>query len=601
MYLNCHTYYSLRYGTYSPKELVAEALSLGIKSMVLTDINSGSAAFKFVSTCRKVGIKPILGIEFRSNDDGVAHTNNQEAKFRYLGIAKNKEGYRELCALLTNSSLDKSPLPVIAPPSKNVFFVYRKLVKPIEEFMDNEFLGIRPEEANRLHSSPLRHHQNKLVVFSPVTFASENHYKAHRILRCIDLNIVIGKLEVGDCAKANERFLEPGEILNKFEQFPVIIRNTEVILDQCEVEMEAAYQNNRRNFTGTRNSDYKLLCKLAVEGCFQRYGKEDEEALDRTLRELKVIETLGFSSYFLITWDIIQYAQTSGYHHVGRGSGANSIVAYNLFITDVDPMELDLYFERFINPHRSSPPDFDIDFSWDERDDVTDYVFRRYGREHTALLATYNTFKGKSIVRELGKVLGLPKADIDLIINNPKEDHLHHPYAKHIFKYGKLIEGFPNYLSIHSGGIIISEKPINYHTPLQLMPKGFPITHFDMYGAEDLGFHKFDVLSQRGLGHIKEAVKLVQKNQGKDVDIHNVSKIKTDSRVRRQLHSGQCIGCFYIESPAMRGLLSKLKCDNYIHLVAASSIIRPGVAKSGMMREYISRFHNPDSYSSSRI
>ncbi|MGA0232620.1 MAG: hypothetical protein ACO3MB_07070, partial [Saprospiraceae bacterium] len=279
-----------------------------------------------------------------------------------------------------------------------------------------------------------------------------------------------------------------------------------------------------------------------------------------------------------------------------RGSGANSIVAFNLFITDVDPMDLDLYFERFINPHRSSPPDFDIDFSWDERDDVIDYIFKRYGREHTALLATYNTFKGKSIIRELGKVFGLPKADIDLIVDEPHAEEKHHHFARYIFRYGKMIEGFPNYLSIHAGGILISEESLFYHTAVQMMPKGFPISHFDMYGAEDLGFHKYDILSQRGLGHIKDAVSLVAENQGRAVDIHDVEKIKQDLEVRTQLRSGHCIGCFYIESPAMRGLLSKLRCDNYVSLVAASSIIRPGVAKSGMMREYISRFHNPDSF-----
>ena len=340
-----------------------------------------------------------------------------------------------------------------------------------------------------------------------------------------------------------------------------------------------------------------MLSKLAINGFKRRYGEKNKAAADRVERELKVIDEMRFAPYFLITWDIVRYAQSAGYHHVGRGSGANSIVAFCLYITDVDPLELDLYFERFINPHRTSPPDFDIDFSWDERDDVTDYIFKRYGKEYTALLATYNTFKGKSIIRELGKVFGLPKAEIDTIVNEPLAKEKHHTLAKHIFRFGKLIEGFPNYLSIHAGGVLISEKPLNYFTALQLMPKGFPITHFDMYGAEDLGFHKYDILSQRGLGHIKETVELVKRNQGKAIDIHDVTKIKEDEKVKEQLRSGQCIGCFYVESPAMRGLLSKLKCDNYIHLVAASSIIRPGVAKSGMMREYINRFHHPNSFS----
>ncbi|MDQ3017621.1 MAG: DNA polymerase III subunit alpha, partial [Bacteroidota bacterium] len=408
------------------------------------------------------------------------------------------------------------------------------------------------------------------------------------------LNIMLGQLGEDQHAGPGEHWVNREVIDHAFRSYPQIVRNTEALLYHCHAELPTGNVNNRQVFTGTERDDYQLLIKLAREGCQRRYGKTHKKAYARMESELKVIRQLGFAPYFLITWDIIRYAQTAGYHHVGRGSGANSLVAFCLGITDVDPLELDLYFERFINPHRSSPPDFDIDFSWDERDDVTDYIFKRYGHRHTALLATYNTFKGRSIIRELGKVVGLPKADIDAIVEEPLASTKHHPYAKHIFRYGEMIERFPNYLSIHAGGVLVSERPLTYHTALQMMPKGFPISHFDMYHAEDLGFHKYDVLSQRGLGHIKDAVSLVRANQGKAVDIHDVVKIKEDPGVKAQLYSGQCIGCFYIESPAMRGLLTKLHCDNYVHLVAASSIIRPGVAKSGMMREYIRRFHEPE-------
>ena len=433
-------------------------------------------------------------------------------------------------------------------------------------------------------------------MFSPVTFLDETGFKTHKLLRCIDLNIVLGKLDAKYCAKGSEQFYTTEQLEQIFEPYPQILENTRRLVDSCEITMHDTPLNNRQTFTGSRAGDMKLLRKLAINGCKRRYGERNRKALERTEKELLVIDRLGFAAYFLITWDIIRYAQTAGYHHVGRGSGANSIVAYNCYITDVDPMDLDLYFERFINPHRTSPPDFDIDFSWDERDDVTDYIFKRYGKDHTALLATYSTFKGKSIIRELGKVLGLPKADIDIIVNEPHATEKHHPFGKHIFKYGKLIEGFPNHLSIHAGGILISEEPLNYHTALQMMPKGFAVTHFDMYGAEDLNLHKYDILSQRGLGHIKDAVTLIARNQGRAVDVHDVEGIKQDLRVKQQLKSGKCIGCFYIESPAMRGLLTKLRCDNYTSLVAASSIIRPGVAKSGMMREYINRFHHPESF-----
>ena len=584
MFINCHTYFSLRYGVLSPEELVATAATMGIEALVLTDINNTSCAYEFVSQCRKYGIKPILGIEFRQEND-----------FLFLGIARNDEGWRELCAWLTKYSLEGTEMPREAPEFEHCYIVYRKLPKAINQLRANEYIGVRPEEVNHLYSSYLKEHLDKLVVFSPITFADEDGFKAHKLLRCIDLNIILSRLDAKHCAKASECWKSPEEITAIYHAYPHIITNTLRILEACSTGMESTALHNRQTFTGSKVDDFKLLTKLALSGSDRRYGKH-KKAMERTQKELRVIEKMNFCAYFLITWDIVRYAHSVGYHHVGRGSGANSIVAYNLGITDVDPLELDLYFERFINPHRSSPPDFDNDFSWDERDDVTDYIFKRYGKEYTALLATYSTFKGKSIIRELGKVLGLPKADIDIIVDEPLASDKHHPYARHIFKYGKMIENFPNYLSIHAGGILIGERPLNYHTALQLMPKGFPIVHFDMYGAEDLGFHKYDVLSQRGLGHIKDAVDLVRTNQGKAIDIHNIAEIKEDINVKARLKSGQCIGCFYIESPAMRGLLTKLRCDNYVHLVAASSIIRPGVAKSGMMREYISRFHHPDSY-----
>ena len=583
MYLNCHSYYSLRYGTLSPTELAAEAAALGHTCLVLTDINNTSCSYGFLQACEKAGIRGLLGIEYRDTSH----------RYLYTGIAKNAEGWRELCALLTDSSLKGEPLPSIAPSFQHCFIVYKSLPKPLADFAPDEYYGISPAEIGGLFSSALRSRPDRLIAFATVTHRQAEGYRVHKLMRCIDRNIVHSKLSPADTASETESLMSATALRALYERFPDLVTRSERLLDQCEISLENGTGINRRTFTGTPAGDHELLSKLAREGKRRRYGNLPR-AGERTEKELQVIFKMGFAAYFLITWDVVRYARSAGYHHVGRGSGANSIVAYNLGITDVDPLELDLYFERFINPHRSSPPDFDIDFSWSERDDVTDYIFKRYGHEYTALLATYNTFKGRSIIRELGKVFGLPKNDIDLIVEEPMASDKHHPWARHIFRFGKLIENFPNYLSIHAGGILISEKPLNYHTALQMMPKGFAITHFDMYGAEDLGFHKYDVLSQRGLGHIKDAVDLVKRNKSQSIDVHDIARIKEDPTVREQLRSGHCIGCFYIESPAMRGLLHKLRCDDYVHLVAASSIIRPGVAQSGMMREYIERFHHPE-------
>ena len=585
MYLNCHTYFSLRYGILSPEVLVQAAEERGVTAMALTDINNTSCVYEFVTRCREAGIRPVLGLEFR-----------REGRLLYVGLARTDAGFARLCQLLSDCSIDGVPLPDTPPEMPDTLIIYPSAVRSPDKLRANEYIGIRPESVNHLFRSPLRHYPDRLVAWAPVTFLDREGHRTHKLLRCIDRNIVIGKLRPEDHAPEGEVFYTPEQLVQAYAKYPQLLTRAADLLASCETAMTSTFRHNRQTFTGSTRDDLQLLHKLTRTGLVRRYGKGHAAATDRVERELKVIEMQHFAPYFLITWDIIRYASSTGSHHVGRGSGANSIVAYCLGITDVDPLELDLYFERFINPYRTSPPDFDIDFSWDERDDVTDYIFKRYGRGYTASLATYNTFKGKSIVRELGKVFGLPKADIDAIVDEPLAREKHHPYAKHIFHFGQRLEDVPNYLSIHSGGILITERPLYEHTALQMMPKGFPVTHFDMYHAEDLGFHKYDVLSQRGLGHIKEAVDLVRENQGKAIDIHDIPRIKSDERVKAQLRSGRCIGCFYIESPAMRGLLTKLACDNYVHLVAASSIIRPGVAKSGMMREYIQRFHRPNDF-----
>ncbi len=240
-----------------------------------------------------------------------------------------------------------------------------------------------------------------------------DEFVLHRHLRAIGKNTLLSKLTPDDLASDKEIFLPPDFTRIIYSDYPQIIRNTEQMLDECSVEMDFSTIKNKRTFTGSRYDDRLLLEKLALDGMQYRYGNSNAEAIRRVEHELEVIDKLGFSAYFLITWDIIRYSMSRSFYHVGRGSGANSIVAYCLKITDVDPIELNLYFERFINPKRTSPPDFDIDYSWKDRDEVQDYIFKRYGRKHTALLGTMSTFRDRSIFRELGKAYGLPKEEID--------------------------------------------------------------------------------------------------------------------------------------------------------------------------------------------
>jgi DNA polymerase-3 subunit alpha len=565
--------------------LVEAAKQNNIKELALTDINNSTGMIDFVKTCRENAIKPIGGIEFRNGNELII-----------TGIARNNEGFRELNEFLSDHNLNAKVIPYQVPDFENVFVIYPFGRKRLSDLKENELIGIRPNEVLKLFSTDYPEDQSKLVVFQPVTFADQKGYYLHKNLRAIDNNILLSQLTAKMLADESEVMMPSARLLDYYRDYPKIVSNTERILSECEIDFDFKSFKNRKTFTGNAADDKELLTKLARDGMLYRYGKNNKVARERVEKELGIIFKLGFAAYFLITWDIIRYSMSRGFYHVGRGSGANSVVAYCLKITDVDPIDLDLYFERFLNPKRTSPPDFDIDYSWREREEVQDYIFKRYGHQHTALLGATSTFKGKSIFRELGKVYGLPKQEIDELVDNPETGIHKNSITKRIYEISMEMIDFPNIRSIHAGGILISELPITSYTALDLPPKGFPTTQWDMYVAEELGFEKLDILSQRGIGHIRDAADIIRENRSIVVDVHEVEKFKNDQRVKAQLKRGETIGCFYIESPAMRGLLKKLRCDNYISLVAASSIIRPGVAKSGMMRQYIHRFHHPDQF-----
>jgi len=568
----------------SVEQLVQKAAAAGIGSIALTDINNSTAVPEFAGECIKNKISPVAGMEFRNDNE-----------LQYTGIARNNAGLKELNEFLSKYNFEKIPLPFPAPHFSEAYIIYSQAKLPDRKLSDNERIGIRMNEVNRLLTRTTLD-LDQMVIMQPVTLNDNDDIFIHKSLRAVDNNILLSHLKPWQCAGEDEFLHSPDIIRSAFSGYPGIIRNTCKLLEDCSLSIDFKSQKNKKIFSASRYDDKLLLEKLAWDGMIYRYGKNDNEARKRIQHELEIIDKLGFSAYFLITWDIVRYSMARGFYHVGRGSGANSIVAYCLKITNVDPIDLNLYFERFINPKRSSPPDFDIDYSWKERDEVIDYIFKRYGYRHTALLGTISTFRGKSIVRELGKVHGLPKEEIDAIIDNPSSDTNRNEITDIIFSTGHRIADFPNMRSIHAGGILISEEPVSCYTALDMPPKGFPTTQWDMYTAEEIGFEKLDILSQRGIGHIRESAEIILRNRSIDVDVHAIQKFKNDPKVKEYLKNGETKGCFYVESPSMRGLLQKLKCDDYTTLVAASSIIRPGVARSGMMREYIYRFHNPNNF-----
>jgi error-prone DNA polymerase len=584
MYLNCHSFHSLRYGTIPLQELVGQAALFGVKAMALTDINTVTGIYDFIKACEAVHIKPLVGIDFRNN-----------GTLLYIGLAKNRKGLAEMNCVLTKHNFENTPLPEQAPNFENVFIIYPFENVP-ETLKENEFIGITPEQLPKLYNYVWKRRIDKIAVLQPVTYRTKSEFNLHKILRAIDLNIIGTKLTVTDYCKISEVMVSLDDLIAKFSDYPQLIENTQKIITACNFEYDFNTPKNKKHYKANKQEDIELLTQLAYEGMIRRYGDDNNEAKARVEKELRVIHELEFSGYFLITWDIVQYSISQGFLHIGRGSGANSIIAYCLDITDICPLELDLYFERFLNINRKTPPDFDIDWSWRERDTILEYIFTKYGADHVAFCGTNVEFKYRSIFREVGKVFGLPKEELDQLAKNPMAKHHKNEVVKMVQQYGMMLEKYPNQRSMHSCGILISEEPITNFTALEMPPKGFPIVQFDMHTAEDIGFDKFDILSQRGIGHIDDTVKLIKKNQGIDVNIRDTSISKDEKTCNELLSQGKTIGCFYIESPAMRGLLRRLKCDNYKVLVAASSIIRPGVAQSGMMKEYIFRHNYPDRF-----
>jgi len=589
MYLNTHSAYSLRFGIMTPEKLLQEASARGVHSFVLSDINNTSGWFEILADAKKFNIDVKCGIEFKNGNTTL-----------FIGIAKNPHGFAELNRYLSGFLKLKLPIPPLAPEFEHVYIIYPYQSGIIFHLRDNEYVGIRKKDLSRFRYEKQHLPKEKLVALNTVTFAAKKDFNAHRILRAIDGNTIITKLTPEDIDNPLHQFETYDQLTADFRDEKYLLEQAQQLIDNCDFPFEYHTNKNIRIFTGSEKDDIDKLLQLTYEGVITRYGKINKTVQDRINKELDIVIQKGFVSYFLINWDIIRYAKSKNYFTIGRGSGANSLIAYCIGVTDVDPIELDLYFERFINLFRATPPDFDLDFSWKDREDVTDYIFKKHGDDHTALLATYTTFKSRSFIREVAKTFGLPKYEIDAMVKNYGEsifgDAIKIPdkIARSIYSYGNYLHGNPNYLSIHAGGILLSEQPIYYYTATHLPPKGFATTQFDMHVAEDIGLYKFDILSQRGLGHIKEAVEIVQANKGISIDITSVAKFKQDPLLNQNLVKGNTIGCFYIESPAMRSLLNKLLCDNYLTLVAASSIIRPGVAQSGMMDEYIRRHRFPE-------
>lgn len=591
MYLNCHTAFSFKYGTLPVQKLAEEARRCGVRKLALTEINNVASYIEMLRVCKtppsippQESLEIVLGVEFRNKES--------DHELLYVILARNNSGFEKINRFLSRHNATGKPFSQRAPEMEGVFVIYPFGKTEPELLRPDEFIGVGLHQLNQYNRYLKRKTcAHQFVLLQPVTFSSAIDFNVHRLLRAIRYNTVLSKLQAHQQARADEIMMPAEELKKRLADYPELIENTARLLDQCSIDFTLGEDKNKKHVTGSEASDWDFLVTRAWEGFQRLYDASDPVLRERFQRELSIIRQKGFCAYYLIAYDLVCFARANNFDFVGRGSGANSMVAYCLGITNVDPVELDLYFERFLNTERTSPPDFDIDFSWDNRDAIYEYLFSRYGSDHVCLLGTHVTYQKRSVLRELGKVFGLPKAEIDALVEYPEENRNRDHITELIFNYADRIRDLPAGISIHAGGVLITEKPIYAYTATEFPPKGLPVSHFEMHSAEDFGIYKFDILSQRGLGHIKETVKHVKRNRGVDVDVYRFGDFKKDEKIKQLMRTGKTMGCFYVESPAMRMLLGKLRCEDYLTLVAASSIIRPGVARSGMMRAYIERFH----------
>jgi len=596
-HLEVHSNHSLLEGVPAVRQLVGRAVEFGLKTLALTDTGGLYAAIPFYQAAKDAGVKPILGA--RLGDLAI--------------LARDREGYAELCRIITGWQLDpefelanhagSNHLFVLASDRGRIKALLKCGIKPLVAI--THYGGSRSRYlADRLCRFA-REKKLRPVAVSPIYFLDAPDIKIHHVLAAIRLNTTVENLPHSETAPHEAWFRSEQEMQRLYADWPDALANTDWVAANCNIEFELGRPLFPEIDLPEGESPFGRLWQCAFEGLQERYHPLTPKVMDRFHYELDIINRLGFSPYFLIVRDIVEFARARGIPIVGRGSAANSLVAYALGITRVDPFKYDLYFERFLNLSRTDCPDIDLDICWRRRDEVIEYVYRKYGSDRVAMICTFNTFQARSAMRDVGKAFGLTESEMGEVVRQLPHYRAHdiRTLVKHlpecrglrideeplksILEIAERIDGYPRHLSIHSGGVVIAPQPLTRFVPLQMATKGILITQYDMHPVEDLGLIKMDLLGHRSLTVIKETVEAVKQNRGIEVDIENLPD--PDPLTANLIRNGRSIGCFQIESPAMRTLLRSTRADNTDMLIKNLSLVRPGPSGSGMKKTFIER------------
>ena len=656
-HLHVHTEFSLLDGSSKIKEITKRAKELGMDSLAITDHGVMYGAIDFYRAALANGIKPIIGCEVYvapgSRFDKEANAG-EDRYYHLILLAENNKGYANLCKIVSKGFVDgfyykpRVDYEVLREFHEGIICLSACLAGEVQRFLargdyqagkeaalryldifgkDNYFLELQDHgipEQKTVNQQLLRLSDElgvDLVCTNDVHYTYADDVEAHDILLCIQT----GKKKSDEDRmryEGGQYYLKsPEEMADLFKYAPQALENTEKIAKRCNVTFEFGVTKIPSFPVPKGYTSWTYLKELCENGLHKRYpvfkGEKDEncklsreELEDRLNYELNTIKSMGYIEYFLIVWDFIHFAKSSGIAvGPGRGSAAGSIVSYCLEITDIEPMRYNLIFERFLNPERVSMPDIDVDFCIERRQEVIDYVGRKYGKDHVAQIVTFGTLKAKGVIRDVARVLDMPYAQADAIAKMiPNDLHMTLDIAlkqskelrdlyegdsdvKYLIDMSKRLEGLPRHASMHAAGVVICGKPVDEYVPLSRASDGSITTQYIMTTLEELGLLKMDFLGLRNLTVIQNALRFIKKNRGLDIYLNKIDY--SDKNVLHYIGTGNTEGIFQLESSGMKSFMKELKPESLEDIIAGISLYRPG--PMDFIPKYIEGKNNADS------
>lgn len=639
-HLHTHTEYSLLDGALRIKDLINRVKQNGMSSVSVTDHGSMYGVIDFYKAAKKAGIKPIIGCEvYVTPGSRFSKSSRKDTNLYHLVLlAENNLGYKNLVKLVTRSftegyyykpRVDKELLNQYSDglialsaclsgeiPKKIIEVGAEEAKKSLLDYLDifgkeNFYLELqyhRLKEQDKVNQQLIKFSKQmdvELVCSNDAHYLTRNDRNIHDILLHIQTGTTMeDDLKLG--FSTDEFYVKtPQEMWAIFEDQKKSLLNTVEIARRCNVNLEFGNIILPEYEVPEKHTLDSYLEHLCYEGAKKRYGNISREVEERLNRELNAIKSAGFSGYFLIVWDVINWAKSNGIRvGPGRGSAAGSIVAYTLGISDIDPLQFDLLFERFLNPSRQNLPDIDIDFAEDKREEIIEYVRNKYGEDKVAQIITFSTMKARAATRDAGRALNYSYSYVDKIakqishstideslqqVKDLKQMYDTDENARKVLDAAKGLEGLVRQDSIHAAGIVISKDPLTDVVPLQQKGESEIVTQFSMKPISDIGLLKMDFLGLRTLTVIENSLRFIKERYNKEIDLSTIDL--NDKKVFELLQNGNTVGVFQLERIGMREMLKELKPTNFEDIIAANALNRPGPLKSGMVTEFINRKH----------